>query len=193
MTSATIHLLPVLQLPALPRVAIWSPLPHAALVTLDFEGLIERACDRLIEKGKRFAIISPHTTILERSEERLASRGLRKNKIWALHVAPVGCEHITELLFDRPDRPDAIFVTDDNLVRPLLAGLERAKVRPGRDVFVLAHCNWPSPIGAGEGVEHIGFDAREVLALAKECVDAQREGQKCARRLVPPRFASELR
>ncbi len=192
MNSATVYLLPVLQTAGLPRVAIWAPLPHAGLLSLDFEGLIHRACLRLLEKGRRIAVMSPHAQNLTRTQECLWKLGFDMHKVWALHVAPVGCERITELLFDRPDRPDALFVTDDNLVAPLLDGLRRANVRAGRDVYVLAHCNWPRPIGLNEGVEHIGFDVREVMCSAKECIDAQRSGQKAPGRLVPPRFAHEL-
>src|SRR5438045_4146960 len=121
MNSATTYLLPCLQAPGLPRVAIWAPLPHAGLLSLDFNALIERACDRLLEKGHPLAVIPPHAPNLERTQDYLLKRGLPKEKLWALHVAPVGCERITELLFDRPDRPDALFVTDDNLVPTLLA------------------------------------------------------------------------
>jgi hypothetical protein len=192
MNSATVYLLPALQTPGLPRVAIWAPLPHAGLLSLDFDGLIHRACLRLLEKGQRIAVISPHAQNLTSTQECLWKLGVDMNRLWALHVAPIGCERITELLFDRPDRPDAIFVTDDNLVEPFLAGLERADVRAGRDVYVLAHCNWPRPIGLSAGVEHIGFDVREVMCAAKECLDAQREGLKAPGRLVPPRFAREL-
>jgi hypothetical protein len=192
MNSATTYLLPALQTPGLARVAIWAPLPHAALLSLDFDALIERACARLLAKGRRIAVISPHAPNLDRTQACLLRRGLAKDHLLALHVAPVGCERIIELLFDRADRPDALFVTDDNLVEPLLAGLKRAKVRPGRDVYVLAHCNWPHPIGVKEGIEHIGFDVREVLCTAKECIDAVHAGQKAAGRTVPPRFANEL-
>ncbi len=192
MNSAAVYLLPALQTPGLPRVAIWAPLPHAGLLSLDFDALLERACARLLEKGRRVAVISPHAPNLARAQEYLCKQGLDEDRVWALHVAPVGCDRITELLFDRDDRPDAIFVTDDNLVKPLLAGLKRAKVRPGKEVYVLAHCNWPRPIGLAEGVEHIGFDVREVLCAAKEVIDEQRAGQQAPRRIVPPRFADEL-
>jgi DNA-binding LacI/PurR family transcriptional regulator len=192
MNSATVYLLPALQSPGLPRVAIWAPLPHAALLSLDFDGLLERACARLTENGRHVAVISPHAQNLARAHEYLSKKGIKKNRIWALHVAPVGCERVVELLFERDDRPDAVFVTDDNLVEPLLAGLKRAKRRPRKDVYVLAHCNWPRPIGLEEGVEHIGFDVREILCAAKESIDAQRAGHKTPGRAIPPRFANEL-
>lgn len=193
MNSATVYLLPALQSPGLPRAAIWAPLPHAGLTRLDVDALLDRAAAHLRKRGsRRVAVISPHAFNLERSQKALAKQGFSKDRVWALQVTPVGCAQLTELLFDRVDRPDAVFVTDDNLVPPFLVGLKRAKRRAGKHVYVLAHCNWPRPIGVAEGVEHIGFDVREVLGAAKECIDAQRAGQAAPTRVVPPRFADEL-
>ncbi len=192
MNSAMTYQLPALEKPGLPRVAIWAPLPHAGLVRLAFEELIERACARVIERGQRIAVVSPHTEVLANTERVLRARGAGPDRARLLHVTPVGCEALITLLFERSDRPDAIFVTDDNLVAPLLVALARVDVRPKRDAYVLAHCNWPRPIGVAEGVEHIGFDVREVLAAAKECIDAQRAGESSPTRLVRPRFVDEL-
>lgn len=193
MNSATVYLLPALQGPGLPRVAIWAPLPHAGLTRLDVDALMERAAIRLKKKcSRRVAVLSPHAPNLELAQKALAKQGFSKDRVWALQAASVGCAQITELLFDRSDRPDAVFLTDDNLVQPFLAGLKGARRKAGKDVYVLAHCNWPKPVGLGEGVEHIGFDVREVLSIAKECLDAQRDGQESPVRVVPPRFANEL-
>jgi hypothetical protein len=190
--SAMIYLLPVLQTPGLARAAIEAPLPHAGLVRLDFPGLIERATTRLLEKGRRIAVLSPHSPKLAAAEQHLRALGQPPDRLWALQVAPIGCEGVTELLFDRKNRPDAVFVTDDNLVEPLLVGLRRAQVQPGKDVYVLAHCNWPRPLGISEGVEHLGFDVREVLCAGKDCIDAQRQGELSPSRTVPTRFIDEL-
>ena len=190
--SAMTYLLPVLQTPGLPRVAIGAWLPHATLVELDFAGLIERAAARLLEKGRRVAVMSPHAPKLAAAQERLQALGLRADRLLTVHAAPIGCERLTELMFDRKNRPDAIFVIDDNLIPPVLAGLERARVQAGQDVYVLAHCNWPRPLGMGQGVEHLGFDVREVLCAGKELIDAYREGAPPPSRLVPARFLEEL-
>jgi DNA-binding LacI/PurR family transcriptional regulator len=162
------------------------------LVRLDFDALIDRACRRLLDKG-RVAVMSPHLPNLMAAEQRLLELGVAKDRLWALHVGAVGCERVTELLFDRTDRPRAIFVTDDNLVAPLLAGLQSAKVVPQKDVYVIAHCNWPRPVGRADQVEHIGFDVQEVLLAAKECLDAQRRGEPSPTLVVPPRFVGELK
>jgi len=192
MSSSTVCKLPALEKPGLPRAAIWAPLPHAGLVSLAFDALIERACARLMDRGKRLAIVSPHEPDLKAAEAYLVAQGFPENQLWPLHVAVVGCERVTELLFDRADKPDAVFVTDDNLIEPLLRGLKRAKVEPQRDVYVLSHCNWPRPIGLGQGVEHFGFDVREIFLAAKACIDAQRAGESSPTRTVHPRFADEL-
>jgi DNA-binding LacI/PurR family transcriptional regulator len=192
MNSAAVYLLPALQTPGMPRVAIWAPLPHAGLVRLDLDRLLSRAAIRLRQKGHRVVVISPHASTLERAQKYLARQGFSRDRVWTLQVAPVGCERTTELLFDRKDCPNAVFMTDDNLVGPFLSGLRRAKRKAGTDVYVLAHCNWPRPVGRAEGVEHIGFDVREMLAAAKECIDAQRAGQEAPVRVVRPRFVDEL-
>jgi DNA-binding LacI/PurR family transcriptional regulator len=192
MNSATVYQLPVLEKPDLPRAAIWAPLPHAGLVALAFDALLERACARLLESGGRLAVISPHEPHLQAARAYLSAGGLPESRLWPLHVAGVSCERVTELLFDRRDRPDAVFVTDDNLIEPLLRGLLRAKLEPARDVYVLAHGNFPRPIGLGRGVEHIGFDVREIFLAAKACIDAQRAGETAPTRTVHPRFADEL-
>jgi hypothetical protein len=195
-SSAMTRLLPALEGPGLPRVAFAAPLPHASLVDLDFGAFLERAAARLAKRtrSRRVAVLSPDADQLARAGAALRARGVEGRRLALVHVAPVGCEALAELLFERADRPDAVLVTDDALVAPLLAGLARAKVRAGarRDVYVLARCTWPRPAAADDGVERLGFDARELLAAAKECIDAQRAGQPCPGRVVPPRFANEL-
>jgi DNA-binding LacI/PurR family transcriptional regulator len=191
-SSPTTSLLPILQTAGLPRVAIAEPLPHARLLGLDVSSLVARAAARLVSHGRRIAVLSPHAPHLALAREQLLARGVDKRNLSLLHVAPVGCEALTGLLFERVDRPDAVFVTDDSLVEPLMEGLKRGKLRAGRDVFVLAHCTWPRPTGVADGVEHLGFDARELLVAAKRSLDAQRAGEIVADHVVPARFAHEL-
>jgi hypothetical protein len=192
--SETTRLLPVLQAPGLPRVALGEPVPHASLLALDVAALVDRAAARLARRtrGRRVAVLSPHAAHLELAAAALGARGCDARRVSLLHVGPVGCAALSELLFQRADRPDAVLVTDDALVGPLLAGLARAGIRARRDVHVLASCTWPRPVGGEAGVEHVGFDARELLAAARTCLEALRAGEPCAARVLPPRLASEL-
>jgi hypothetical protein len=192
MNSATTYVLPILEEPNLPRAAIWAPMPHAGLIALAFDELIDRACQSLALGGRRLAVISPHQQNLDMSKARLLALGLRPENLTMLHTTPIGCESLTRLLMERKDRPDAVFVTDDNLIEPLLHGFEAAGVSPKRDVYVISHCNWPRPIGEEAGVVHIGFDVREILAAGRECMEAQRAGNPRPERRIQPTFASEL-
>jgi hypothetical protein len=192
--SPTTRLLPALQTPGLARVSIGGAAAHADELTLDFEALIERASARLARGGKerRIAVLSPHAAHLAQARKSVRAAGVDAQRATFLHVAPIGCEALTHLLFERDDRPDAVLVTDDALVPPLLAGLARAQVRPRRDVRVLAHCHWPSPLGVDDGIEHLGFDARALLAAAREHIDARRAGVAPAAPVLAPLFGHEL-
>jgi hypothetical protein len=198
-SSPATRLLPALQAPGLARVAVGGPASDAAELRLDLDALIARAASRLAggSKARRIAVFSPHAPHLERARESLRARGVDPRRLALLHVAPVGCEALTHLLFERADRPDAVLVTDDALVRPLLGGLGRARVRPGRDVRIIARGDWPRASAdqgqdVVDGVEQLGFDARELLVAAKELLDARRDGREATPHPLAPRFADEL-
>jgi DNA-binding transcriptional ArsR family regulator len=189
LTSATTRLLPALETAGLPRVCVGEAQPHAAILQLEIDALIDGAAARLAGAG-RVAVLSPEVAHLERARASFRARGLAGRLLQTWHVAPVGCEAVTRLLFERSERPDALLVTDDGLVAGVLAGLEAARVRPRRDVRVVARCHWPCSRGDIAGVEAVGFDAREILAAAKESLDAQREGGY-GPRVVSPKFATD--
>jgi hypothetical protein len=191
-SSPTTRVLAALQAPGLARVSVGGPGPHADVLDLDVDALIAGAAVRLARgpKPRRIAVLSPQAAHLESAGERLRALGVDGRRLALLHVAPVGCEALTHLLFERADRPDAVLVTDDALVPPLLAGLARAHVRPRRDVRVVARGDWPRT-GADAGVELVGFDAREVLAAAKDHLDALRAGGAHVMSALAPRFADQ--
>lgn len=189
--SATMYQLPALQAEGIPRAAIGAALPHAGLVTLAFDQLFERACKRLAEIGQRIAILSPHGPHLRTVQAHLASNGVVASQVRLLHIGVIGCERITQLLFERSDRPDTVFLTDDNLVEPMLVGLRQARVEPG-SVHILSHCNWPRPLGLSDGIEHLGFDVREVFSASRACIEALRGGGGAPTLTIAPRFLGEL-
>jgi len=189
--SRAMYQLPALQAEGVPRAAIGAALPHAALVSLAFDELIERACQRIQAVGQRIVVMSPHADHCKAVAERLERQGIEAGRVRIMHCAALGCERITQLLFERADRPDTVFVTDDNLVEPMLLGLQQAHVEPG-SVHLLSHCNWPRPLGLSEGVEHIGFDVREVFSASLLCFEALRGGEQAPTISIPPRFLAEL-
>ena len=136
--------------------------------------------------------MSPHLPKLVAAEQRLRALGQPSDRLWALQVAPIGCERVAELLFDRKNRPDVIFATDDNLVEPLLAGLRRAKMEPGKDVYVLAHCNWPQAARhvGGRGASRIRRQGGALRGQGLHRCPAR--GRVVSDALVPARFLEEL-
>ncbi len=183
------------QEPTLPCVAIeaapsqlWTP------VNLDLLDFIDRALDRLVALGRRrIAVVTPH--IPESKYGRhiahaVAARGMEMPAYLFQTVdattpqAARNCVHL--LLHDPQHRPDALIVTDDNLVEYASAGLVAAGVRTPQEVAVIAHCNFPWPTPSVVDVQRLGYDARAVLQTCMEQIDQRRRG-------LPPPLVSPLR
>jgi DNA-binding LacI/PurR family transcriptional regulator len=67
------------------------------------------------------------------------------------------------------ERPQALIVADEHLLEASLAGLTAAGVKPGKDLTVVSHGNFPMR-HAREGVECIGFDVARLLQICIETV-----------------------
>ena len=75
----------------------------------------------------------------------------------------------------KPDHvPDALLITDDNLVGPATAGLKALGIRCPTDVEVVAHANFPWPTASALPITRIGFDANQLLHLGIADLDRQR-------------------
>ena len=91
------------------------------------------------------------------------------------------------------ERPDAIFVTDDNLVEYATAGILDAGVRVPDEVEVVVHCNFPWPVPSIVPVRRIGFDARQLIAACIRSIDQQRAtGTIPPPVAIPAQFEDEL-
>jgi len=185
---------PLLSEPGMPCVSITHPQPQAypnvATVDLDNEGLIHKAFDYLAARGrKRLAVLSAPTEVdrLRGMLEREASRrGMETRPYWIQSVSPMSpkpaqaCMHLL-MHGGQSQRPDALFVMDDNLMESAIAGLVDSGVRVPTDLDVVAHCNFPWPTPAVLPVQRIGFDARQCLRACMKSIDAQRQDK-----VMPP-------
>ena len=174
-------------------------IPNLTAVMLNRESLIAKALDYLAGRGRRrVAFLNKfQSSNLARLEERqrqleeqqrasekrqrasAAQRGMTCEPHWTLSVDTSGVGNVVHLLFEsgRPNRPDALIITDDNLVEYATAGLVTAGVRVPDDVDVVAHCNFPWPVPSAVPVKRIGYDTREVLRQCVSVIDMQRQGQ----------------
>ena len=188
--------------PQMPCVAITgsrpADLPTASAVTLGSHNLFAKAIDYLASLGRRrIAFLnSPNSSQvrLEEWEQNLrtfaANKGMTSEPHWMLAASTtrggVGVPNLIHLLFEqsRANRPDCLFITNDNLVEHATAGLMAAGVRVPQDVDVVAHCNFPWPVPSSVPVKRVGYDAREVLRRCISIIDEQRGGRLAPRLVV---------
>lgn len=181
---------PVLDESTVPRVAIMAPSPKYAMpqVHLDISTMWERSAEYFLQRGRRrlALLMPPHKApAMESFRRDMVDRGFDlppQRVLAAPREFPEVARNLTHLLFENERvRPDAFFITDDNLVENALAGLIAAGAQVPHDVEIVAHCNFPHPVAAPVPVQRLGFDARQVLQTCFDDLDGQRAGQQ-----VPP-------
>ena len=196
---------PVLLEPGPPMVAITGPdepFPQVTPLFLDWGSFIEKALKYLASRGRhRIAVITApweqdkfHKYLVQ----GLAARNLETRPYWLQEVSQhsvkgaKACVHM--LLHGRPDeRPDGLIITDDNLVEYGVAGAVDAGVQLGKDVDVVAHCNFPWPSPHGMAIKRLGFDAGQLLRRSIEIIDRQRRGEANSDpESIPAVFEDEL-
>jgi len=194
---------PLLDYPRTPRVAIADPgAPGGvAVVTLDARSMVARALDHFAARGRRRVAVLTVTGAVAGHfgdiSAALAGRGLTTRACWS-HEVNLATPHTARTLVHlimcacHGERPDALLITDDNLVGPATEGLVAAGCRVPEDLDVVGHCNFPWPTPAHVPVRRIGYDANRCLRLCLESLAAQRRGEACPDRTLPALFECEL-
>lgn len=180
---------PLLDEPHLSRVAIASAGASLEMPTVepDRRSFFVRTLDHFLACGRRrIAFINPPGIVEASLFALLAERGLVARPHWCQTVhqsTPAAARNCVHLLMHagQAERPDALLISDDNLVEHATAGLIAAGVRVPEDVEVVAHCNFPWPTPSVMPVKRLGYDARQVLGACIESIDRQRRGES-----VPP-------
>jgi len=79
---------------------------------------------------------------------------------------------------DRKDRPDGIYIADDNLTAHVIEGLESSGVNIPDDIVVSSHSNFPATFRHPESIKLFGFNIRNVLKEALNLMEMKNSGQK---------------
>lgn len=113
----------------------------------------------------------------------LKELGMATRPEWWLGIPPsaAACaQPVARLLCSWPgaQRPDALMITDDNLVPFATAGVLDAGLRLPQDISVAAHANFPSPTHAAFPCLRFGVDVIAVLRTAAEEVARLAAGAK---------------
>lgn len=165
---------------------------------------MKKALAWLATKGRRRVAVLAMRPLADAEErdrltvEDCASEGLETRPHW---LCPVGNEHkgqvrvVVRLLLDYPEteRPDCLIVATDNLVEEALRAIHESGVVVGRDIDVVAHCNWPWPVESPLPIARLGFHSHQVLNIALDSIRALRRGETPASKtLIPALFEDEL-
>lgn len=173
----------------LPGAHVTSPERLARFPVIEPAHTTERAIQRFAAEGRRrLAII---TTFNQRDglcEEIIACahrHGLTTHHAWVhyfdTHSYPSG-RAVAELLMSLPrrQRPDALLINDDHLVKEAVLGLSDAGVRVPGDVSVIAYTNFPTQDTLALPVTRLGPDIGGILRTAIGLIEEQIAGRKPA-------------
>jgi len=187
--------------PQMPRVAIrGESMPFMAALGFDGQSLVDKALDYFAERGrKRIAIIAnvQPPASLDSIVKGLKKRSMTMHPYWLQMVSldnPQCARGTAHLLMHggQDERPDGLFIADDNLVEQASAGIVDAGIRVPDDLDVVAHCNFPWPVPSVVAVKRLGYDAREILAACMDLIDEQRQGAPAGLRVVRAVFEEDL-
>lgn len=176
---------PLLDEPGIPRVAFASDKASGfPLITADGEALVEKALEFFHQQKRQRVAFIMASGAAETDEQLLCvarEAGLESHARWCHRVHrryPATARNIAQLMFhpSPAERPDALFIGDDNLVEQATRGIADAGAQ--NDVSIVAHCNFPHPPVASVPVTWLGFDARQILAACLQSLDAQRQKQQ---------------
>ena len=164
----------------------------SALSFGEADGLLQRVFRAFRAAGCRrvAGLVDLHQTANWRSYLEEGQRaGLESQQSWWIGLptypgGSVSARAVTRLLLDRPaqDRPDALFIGDDNLVPHATAAIRDLDLRVPGELAVIAHANFPNPTAAAVPCGRFGIDAGELLTAAAAELDRLREATD--RRLV---------
>lgn len=161
---------------------------------IDWDSFRNLAVARLAARGARRVALVGGAGLLSVAGETegwmqaFASAGIASRPQWCVSadlLFPAPLANHLRLVLDDAQPPDALLVSDDNLLPTVLAALASWKLRADRDIQVVSHANFPLAAGEPAGIERIGFDARHVLDAAIAGIDARHRGVQSGIHLPP--------
>ena len=195
---------PLADLDGIPKVLIRSgrPSPGLPQVSLDHAQWIELALDRVAAKGRsRVAIITHGGLMIDHGEADLIQAAYRTRGLhWDPRLIQCGDLHhpqtatnLARLLVTSGLRPDALLITDDNLVNSALAGLIQERLSVPDDIMVVGHVNFPQPGPPVLKIERLGFQSCQVLEQCVSLLERLKKGQNVpARTYLSPVYEDDF-
>ena len=197
---------PIVQQRRIPAMAVMrhvnrkDKLAHFDSLQLDRDSLLREGLRTLVEKGSRrpaFLIAAAsYPVYVEAIRAALAERSMPYDPA-LIQGVPLEqgklAAHVALLWMRLPigERPDGLFICDDNLVEPACGGLLQSGVRPGIDLPVAVDANFPARVGSPTLLDRVGFDMRSLLHQFIENTDARRAGRPATEAILLPAVLEE--
>ncbi len=132
--------------------------------------LVERALDYLQAQGSsRIALFANiGSSIPSAFDAEVKRRNLYSPEKWRFKVSLLTqelAEKIAHLLmcFPEAERPDGIFVSDDNLAAAVIKGIASTRLRIPEDISIISHYNWSMGMHEQCPAKRLGFDLKSML------------------------------
>lgn len=187
--------------PALPKALVFHYPGDApgSIVGGDGESIVNRSLACLASQGcRRVAVIRAEGAYSSVGEAHFAKAGLKFHSQWLQVIGrgdTIVLSTLIPLLMDYPanQRPDGLFILDDNLVDHVTSAVVATGLRIGTDIKIVAHSNWPSRSPTAVPIRRIGYHVGHMLARCIDAIDAQRQGKTPPSvQLVPAMFEDEI-
>ena len=166
------------------------------IINSDSYMFLDKGLARLAERGrKRVAIIKMGQRI-KTASDYLRKRGFETRDHW---LCEIGHGHegtvavVVKLLFDYPpdERPDGLVIATDALVEETLAALYEIGLIVGRDLDIIAHCNWPWPVKSPFPMERIGYHTHDFLNHAIDYIQRLQRGERVPEMTLVPALGEQ--
>lgn len=190
-----------LQASGVPAVAInhlASETGGIPVVNTDDRQFMARGLAWLAQRQRRRVAVVASRPSMGATVEACAAAGLTTRPHW---LCPIGTDHVgqvrvvVQLLLDYPEgeRPDCMVVANDNLVEEALSTIHASGIMIGRDIDIVAHCNWPWPVESPLPIARLGFHSHHFLNHCLEAIRLRRRGEASpAETLIPALLETEL-
>ncbi len=195
---------PLVLEPGVRRAAIMSEDDQCPFPTVypDTKAFLPRAFDYLASRGrKRVAVVTLNSEMnrahLDEKQALASGYGLALRPHWlqgAVPSSPEWSRHTALLLLhdSQTEHPDALVITDDNLVEGVTEGV-LASGTHGAQLEVVAQANFPCPTRSLVPAKRLGYDVTRLLAVCLERIEQQRRGEEVpAHTTIPVVFEEEL-
>ncbi len=193
---------PIFMEPGIPRCAFMDPhgdFPSISKISAAGQSFQKKALEFLKAKGRKKIAVIGHPLISELDWlEKAKGYGFTVMPEWILGMSlgdTLPGVNLARLLFcdNMEKRPDALVITDDNIVESVTRGIAEAGVKVPSELDIVAHCNFPCVPPTAVPVVRLGYDANEVLETAIRFLRAMRfEGSPPSIATVKAVFEDEI-